>query len=109
MENPEKYRQVNQILGKNPKLGPVTIAQALVFALILLIAYIAKQGLNLSWIQTLLFSAWAMGSYLVLLGERHWRYTNKFIKTPYFVRGYLTYKSLKEQQKNEAKEGQKND
>lgn len=106
MEKPEKYRQVNQILGKNPKLGPVTIAQALVFALILLIAYLAKQGLNLSWIQTLLFSAWAMGSYLVLLGERHWRYTNKFIKTPYFVRGYLTYKSLK---KNEAQERQKND
>jgi hypothetical protein len=106
MEKPEKYRQVNQILGKNPKLGPVTIAQALVFALIILIAYLAKQGLNLSWIQTLLLSAWAMGSYLVLLGERHWRYTNKFIKTPYFVRGYLTYKSLK---KNEAQERQKND
>ncbi len=94
MEKPQ-YRQVNQVLGKNPRLGPFTIAQALVFSVILLLTYILKQGLNLTWVQALFFCGWAVGSYLMLFGERHWRYTNKFIKTPYFIRGYLTYKSLK--------------
>lgn len=95
MEKPSKYREVNQVLGKNPRLGPLTIAQALVFSVILLLAYILKQGLNLTWVQTFLFCGWAVGSYLMLFGDRHWRYTNKFTTTPYFIRGYLRYKSLK--------------
>lgn len=102
MEN-QKYRQVNQILGKNPQLGPFTIAQALVFSLILLLGYFLKQGLNLTWIQTLLFCGWAIGSYLMLFGERHWRYTNKFTTIPYFIRGYVLYKSLKNYEGKERK------
>ncbi len=92
---PKEYRQVNRILGKTPKLGPFTIAQALAFSIILLLAYILKQGFNLTWIQALLFCGWGVGSYLLLFGERHWRYTNKFTSTPYFIRGYVKYKSLK--------------
>ena len=101
-----KYRRVNQILGKNPKLGPFTIAQVIAFVPCLLLAYMAKKFFSLTWTQTLFVIAWLMGSYLILFGNRHWRYTNKFTHPPYFVRGYLLYQSVK--QKNERKNRQKN-
>ena len=98
-----KYRRVNQILGKNPKLGPFTITQVIAFVPCLLLAYMAKKFFSLTWTQTLLVIAWLMGSYLILFGNRHWRYTNKFIHPPYFVRGYLLYQSVKSGQKAKGK------
>ena len=94
-ERPKQYRQVNQILGRNPKIGPFSTAQALASVPILLFSYMAKRGFNLSWVQTALFATWLMGSYLILFGRRHWRYINKFTNPPYLERGYARYSSLK--------------
>ena len=94
-DRPKQYRQVNQILGRNPKIGPFSTAQALAFVPILLFSYMAKQLLNLSWVQTALFATWLLGSYLILFGTRHWRYINKFTNPPYLVRGHLLYSSLR--------------
>lgn len=97
MQEPNsKFRNVNQILGAQPNLGPFPASQIVPWGLILIFCWFCKGLLNLNWLWTGLLAAWLMASCWILFGDKAWRFLSKFVHVPHVVRGYTQYKPMLE-------------
>ncbi len=89
-----KFRPVNQSLGQQPSLGPIPATLLAPSAAILVISYVlVKVVLSLGFVWFLLVSAWGMSTWWLVVGEKTWRFTNKFVSTPNWNRGHVHYTS----------------
>jgi hypothetical protein len=100
-ERESEFRPVNQILGAQPSLGPIPADQILPWALIALVAYFIVNGVFggifpdefQKWLWTALLTAWGIGTWWILMGDRSWRFLSKFIAVPKWTRGFARYQS----------------
>lgn len=86
------FRPVNQSLGQQPSLGPIPANLLAPSAAILVVFYllcIVLLGLPFAWF--LLLSVWATSAWWVVVGEKPWKFTNKFVQVPDWTRGYVLY------------------
>jgi hypothetical protein len=90
----KQFRPVNQSLGQQPNLGPIPATLLAPSAAILVISYfLVKVVLSLEFVWFLLVSAWGMSTWWLVVGEKTWRFTNKFVSAPDWNRGYVHYTS----------------
>lgn len=98
-----QFRPVNQSLGKQPSLGPIPAALLAPSLIILVITYFLVQVvLSLGFVWFLLISAWGLSTWWLVVGEKTWRFTNKFVSPPDWNRGYVHYTCSLQQDDNEA-------
>ncbi|NJL10260.1 MAG: hypothetical protein HC908_09060 [Calothrix sp. SM1_7_51] len=103
-ESDKEFRQVNQILGTQPSLGPIPADQIFPWMIILLGSYFIVHGIFGSifpnewhkWLWTLLISGWGMATWWILTGGKSWRFLSKFIGVPTWTRGIARYRSVRE-------------
>ena len=91
-ERTDRFRPVNQSLGKQPSLGPIPAALLAPSLVILVGSYFLVQVvLSLGFVWFLLVSAWGLSTWWLVVGEKTWRFTNKFVSTPNWKRGHVPY------------------
>jgi hypothetical protein len=87
-----QFRPVNQSLGQQPSLGPIPSnllapSAAILFGFYVLFFLV----LRLAFVWFLLLSIWGICTWWVVVGEKTWRFSNKFITVPDWKRGHLPY------------------
>jgi hypothetical protein len=97
-----QFRPVNQSLGKQPSLGPIPAA-LLAPSLVILVGsyFLVHVVLSLGFLWFLLVSTWGLSTWWLVVGERTWRFTNKFVSPPDWNRGYVHYIRCLEQENDE--------
>ena len=84
---------INQSLGTQPTLGPIPTSLLAPSIIILVSSYfLVEVLLGLGFTAFLLSTAWITCSWWVVVGEKTWRFTNKFIPVPNWMRGYVPYR-----------------
>ena len=83
---------VNPSLGKHPSLGPIPAnllapSSAILVGNYLLIEVLLSLGFGLF----LLLSTWGISTWWVVVGEKTWRFTHKFVPVPQWKRGHVPY------------------
>jgi hypothetical protein len=92
MADVKQFRPVNQSLGQQPSLGPIPANLLMPATVILCIAYLVSQTLlHLDFAWFLLLSVWLLCTWWIVVGERPWKFTNKFKPVPDWQRGYVQY------------------
>jgi hypothetical protein len=93
--DPEKqFRIINQSLGQQPSLGPIPMGLLAPSGAILFVSYfMARVALNWSFPIFLVISAWGICTWWAVVGEKTWKFTNKFVAVPDWNRGYRRYRS----------------
>ncbi|MEO0825165.1 MAG: hypothetical protein AAFV72_14865 [Cyanobacteria bacterium J06635_1] len=93
MAEPQKlFRPINQSLGQQPSLGPIPANLLAPTGAILIVAYVLVQViLNLGFAPFLLLSAWGISTWWMVVGEKVWKFTNKFVSVPDWTRGHVPY------------------
>ncbi|MEM1279642.1 MAG: hypothetical protein AAGG53_06345 [Cyanobacteria bacterium P01_H01_bin.152] len=79
---------VNPSLGKNPSLGPIPanlLAPSGGFYILIEVL------LSLGFVLFLLLSLWGVSTWWVVVGEKTWRFTHKFVRVPQWKRGHVSY------------------
>lgn len=91
-----KPRQINQLLGAKPSIGPVPAELFFPWLVISGSIFTITQGfLKLSWVWTLILVIWGCGVWLILVGRRPYAFLGKFLPVPKkWSRGYIRYISL---------------
>lgn len=90
-----KYRPVNAALGMQPRLGPLPADQVIPWMMIAFVFYIVfQQVLHLSWLWTGILILWGCATWWLLTGSKAYRFLGKFIATPTWTRGRMSYRSL---------------
>ncbi|NET34888.1 MAG: hypothetical protein F6K19_23170 [Cyanothece sp. SIO1E1] len=93
-EQPKLFRPVNQSLGQQPSLGPIPAHLLAPSGAILVSCYILVELLlSLGFVSFLLLSSWGISAWWVVVGEKTWMFTHKFIPVPNWKRGQLPYQS----------------
>ncbi|MGB3788430.1 MAG: hypothetical protein WA949_10500 [Phormidesmis sp.] len=83
---------VNQSLGAQPTFGPIPTNLLGPSLSILVGSYCLTQVLlGLSFAAFLLFTAWMICTWWVVVGENTWQFTNKLVSVPNWNRGYVLY------------------
>lgn len=91
------YIPVNQILGTQPNLGPFPGDQVIYWAGFLVLVFVLRTFLRLSWVNAGLLFFWLCGTWWVLNGEHSWRYKSKVHpRVPFWTRGVARYQKLLE-------------
>ncbi|MDJ0718097.1 MAG: hypothetical protein QNJ54_28375, partial [Prochloraceae cyanobacterium] len=93
---PEKFIEVNQILGEQPRLGIFTSAQIFTSVTIVMIVYLIVFGvLNLSMPAFIVVSIWLVSSWLLLVGDSPYKFLDLFQNPPGtdWCNGHLKYHS----------------
>ncbi|MCA1990650.1 MAG: hypothetical protein LDL41_01180 [Coleofasciculus sp. S288] len=94
-EKESKFRKVNPNLGQQPNIGPFPAEQFIPWLAIAGVSYyLCKVLLQMSWVWTGAIAAWGIATWWVLTGSKPWKFLSKFVRTPYWVRGYGRYRSL---------------
>ena len=91
-----QFRPVNQILGTQPRLGPIAANQIIPFSFMFIISWFARELLALSWVHTIFLAIGLCGCSWMLIGDRPWVFYSKFWAVPYLVRGRVNYDSILE-------------
>lgn len=90
-----KFRPVNPNLGQLPNIGPFPADQFIPWLIIAGSSYyICKVFLQLTWVWTGMIAAWGIATWWVLTGSKPWKFLSKFVRTPYWVRGYGQYRRI---------------
>jgi hypothetical protein len=85
---------INQSLGKQPSLGPIPANLLAPSGGILVSFYILVEVLlGLGFAAFLLLTTWGISTWWVVVGEKTWKFTNKFVAVPDWKRGHLPYQS----------------
>jgi hypothetical protein len=93
-QSSEVFRPVNQSLGQQPSLGPIPanlIAPSAVILLGFYLFLVVLLRLKFAWF--LLLSVWGIATWWVVVGEKPWKFTHKFVRVPDWTRGYVVYTS----------------
>jgi hypothetical protein len=91
-EHSRLFCRVNPSLGKNPSLGPIPANLLAPSGAILVGFYILIEVLlSLGFVLFLLLSLWGVSTWWVVVGEKTWRFTHKFIRVPQWKRGHVSY------------------
>ncbi|WP_416671433.1 hypothetical protein [Egbenema bharatensis] len=91
--NEHSFRMVNQSLGQQPTLGPIPANLLAPSGIILVFTYCLTQIiLQLSFAVFMVISAWGISSWWIVVGEKTWKFTNKFVTVPDWKRGHIRYK-----------------
>ena len=95
LEPSRLFRPINQSLGQQPTLGPIPANLLAPTGGILVIFYILTQ-IILRWgfVSFLLFSIWGVSTWWIVVGEKTWKFTHKFIPVPIWKRGHILYQGL---------------
>jgi hypothetical protein len=84
---------VNQSLGTQPTLGPIPVNLLVPSLAILVVSYfVVEMLLGFGFSTFLLFTAWLICTWWVVVGEKTWRFTNKLMPVPNWTRGYVLYR-----------------
>jgi hypothetical protein len=92
LNSSERFRPVNQSLGQQPSLGPIPANLLLPSGGILAGSYFLIQVVlsgGFAWF--LLVSAWGISTWWIVVGEKTWKFTNKFVSVPDWSRGHIQY------------------
>lgn len=88
----QAFRMVNQSLGQQPTLGPIPANLLAPSGIILVLAYFLTQVLlHLGFAVFMVVSAWGISSWWIVVGEKTWKFTNKFVAVPDWKRGHVRY------------------
>jgi hypothetical protein len=91
-ETSRLFRPVNQSLGQQPSLGPIPANLVAPSAVILLLFYfLLVVVLRLTFAWFLLVSVWGIATWWVVVGEKPWKFTHKFVAVPDWTRGHVLY------------------
>jgi hypothetical protein len=89
-----KFRMINQSLGQQPSLGPIPIGLLAPSGAVLFASYfLVRVLLNLSFPIFLVISVWGISTWWAVVGEKSWKFTNKFVAVPDWYRGHRLYQS----------------
>lgn len=88
--------KVNQVLGIQPRLGPLPANQILPWSLFTLFSYFVCQGyFALGWLPMVLLDGWLISTWWIVTGERSWRFLSKiYPPVPHWERGCTSYQSF---------------
>ncbi len=91
-EDSNLYCPINQSIGQTPSLGPIPSnllapSGAIIVGSYVLIQVVLQLGFGLF----LLASAWGMSTWWVVVGEKTWKFTHKFVPVPDWNRGHVVY------------------
>jgi hypothetical protein len=85
---------INQSLGQQPTLGPMPANLLAPTGAILVSAYVLIELLlHLGFGTFLLVSTWGVSTWWVVVGEKTWKFTNKFVSVPDWNRGHVSYQA----------------
>ncbi len=90
----EKFRKVNENLGKQPAIGPLPADQILTWSIIAGTGFYVCQALRFNYLWTGVVILWGIATWWVVTGNRPWRFLAKFVGTPDWVRGYGRYRRI---------------
>jgi hypothetical protein len=89
----KQFRIINQSLGRQPTLGPIpTNLLAPSGIILVLIYFLTRVVFSLSFAAFLIVSAWGISVWWIAVGEKTWKFTNKFVAAPDWKRGHVPYK-----------------
>ena len=93
MSEQRRYRNVNRILGEQPKSGPFPADQVLPWGMIgitnlIVFHYMFKAG----WLAVSVSTAWGWATYWTLSSNK--TFFSKFIGVPRLSKGYMRHQSL---------------
>jgi hypothetical protein len=93
-EGGKQFRLTNQSLGQQPSLGPIPTTLLAPSGIILVIAFFVVRVV-LQWNFPIFFavSIWGISVWWIVVGEKTWRFTNKFVPVPDWNRGHVRYTS----------------
>jgi hypothetical protein len=101
----QQFRMINQSLGQQPSLGPIPVALLAPSGAILFVAYfLVRVMLNWSFPVFLVICVWGIGTWWTVVGEKTWRFTNKFVPVPDWNRGHRRYRSCLRNQSGDSYE-----
>ena len=93
-EQSRLFRPVNQSLGQQPTLGPIpSNLLAPTGGILIGFYFITQVILKLSFAAFLLLSIWAVATWWIVVGEKTWKFTNKFVAVPNWKRGHVLYQN----------------
>lgn len=92
-EKPSRlFCRVNPSLGKHPSLGPIPANLLAPSGAIFVGFYVLIEVLlSLGFVLFLLLSLWGISTWWVVVGEKTWRFTHKFVPVPRWKRGHVSY------------------
>jgi hypothetical protein len=95
-----KFRQINQMLGSRPSMGPVPADLVLPWGAIFLIVLIFTRSIFvLDWQWTVGLVVWGCGSWAVLTGRKPYKFLSKFMMPPQrWSRGHERYRPMNRRQ-----------
>jgi hypothetical protein len=93
MSEQPRFRQVNQLLGSRPSLGPIPADLVLPWGGIFLVVLILTRSLFvLDWMWTVGLTVWGCASWAVLTGNHPYKFLSKFMVPPRrWSRGHVRY------------------
>jgi hypothetical protein len=91
-----KFRQINQMLGSRPSLGPIPADLVLPWGGIALLMMIITQNIfSLGWYWTLGLTIWGCVCWTVLTGTKPYKFLSKFLVPPRrWTRGHERYRPM---------------
>ena len=93
MSESRKFRNVNRILGEQPRLGPFPADQVFPWGVIAIANLIIfHYMLNAGWIVVSVSTAWGWATYWTLSSNK--TFFGKFIGVPRLSKGYMRHQSL---------------
>ncbi|MEM7552617.1 MAG: hypothetical protein AAF378_00685 [Cyanobacteria bacterium P01_A01_bin.84] len=93
MTEQRRYRNVNRILGEQPKLGPFPADQIFPWGAIGIVnLIILHYMLDAGWLAVSVSTAWGWATYWTLSSNK--RFFGKFIGVPRLSKGYMKHQSL---------------
>jgi hypothetical protein len=102
----QPFRLVNQSLGQQPTLGPIPANLLAPSGVILVLAYGLTQVVaQLDFAVFMVVSAWGISSWWIVVGEKTWKFTNKFVSVPDWSRGHVCYRSCLNHYEHETTDG----
>jgi hypothetical protein len=100
-EEKRPFRLTNQSLGQQPSLGPIPMNLLAPSGIILTIAYlIVRVILRWNFPLFLAVSIWGISAWWIVVGEKTWKFTNKFVPVPNWRRGHVRYRRYLERDEN---------
>jgi hypothetical protein len=91
-EGRQSFRLMNQSLGQQPTLGPIPTNLLAPSGVILVISFfLIRVVLHLNFSVFLVVSVWGVSVWWVVVGEKTWKFTNKFVAVPDWNRGHVRY------------------
>lgn len=89
------FRPINQSLGQQPSLGPIPANLLAPSGVVLVGCYVLVRIIfGLGFVPFLFFSIWGIATWWVVVGEKTWKFTQKFVSPPHWKRGHLPYQPL---------------